>query len=168
VFENQVTSAQDAVPYVPCQSTRTPDLGGEHETYRSLAGRVFGIAAVLGAASFGLPHYAAAAPPGALKALDTDNDGTVDLAEAKAAASKLFDKLDRDHDGTLDRRELRGRMVSKEFGAADGDHDGTLDKDEYLAVVEKSFKAADRDNDGTLDAKELSAARGRALLRLLR
>jgi Ca2+-binding EF-hand superfamily protein len=58
-------------------------------------------------------------------------------------------------------------MVSKEFGAADGDHDGTLDKNEYLAFVEKSFKAADRDNDGTLDAKELSAARGRALLRLL-
>jgi hypothetical protein len=134
----------------------------------ALAGRVFGIAAILGVASFGLPHYAAAAPPGALKALDTDNDGTVDLAEAKAAASKLLDKLDRDHDGTLDRRELRGPMVSKEFGAADGDHDGTLDKDEYLAVVEKSVKAADRDNDGTLDAKELSAARGRALLRLLR
>jgi Ca2+-binding EF-hand superfamily protein len=127
-----------------------------------------GFAAIIGAASSALPHYAVAAPPGALKALDTDNDGTVDLTEAKSAASKLFDKLDVDHDGTLDRRELRGRMVSKEFGAADGDHDGTLDKDEYLAFVEKSFKAADRDNDGTLDAKELGAARGRALLRLLR
>src|SRR5262249_41499269 len=44
-----------------------------------------------------------------LKTLDPDNDGTVDLAEAKSAASKLFDKLDRDHDGTLDKRELRGR-----------------------------------------------------------
>jgi Ca2+-binding EF-hand superfamily protein len=128
---------------------------------------VFGFAAILGAASFGLTHHAEAAPRSVLKALDTDNDGTVDLAEAKAAASKLFDTLDRDHDGTLDRRELRDRMVSKEFGAADGDHDGTLDKDEYLAFVEKSFKAADRDNDGTLDAKELSAARGRGLLRLL-
>ena len=80
----------------------------------ALAGRVFGFAAIL-AASLGLPHHVAAAPPGALKALDTDNDSTVDLAEAKAAGSKLFDKLDRDHDGTLDRRELRGHMVSKEF-----------------------------------------------------
>jgi hypothetical protein len=101
------------------------DIGGNMK-HIAIAGRVLGFAAIL-AASLGLPQHAAAAPPGALKALDTDNDGTVDLAEAKAAASKLFDKLDGDHDGTLDRRELRGRMVSKEFGAADGDHDGTLD-----------------------------------------
>src|SRR5271170_1827934 len=125
------------------------------------------LAAILGSASMGHTP-SAAATRGALQALDTDNDGTVDLAEAKAAASKLFDMLDRDRDGTLDRRELRGRMVSKEFGAADGDHDGTLDKDEYLAFVEKSFKPADRDNDGTLDAKELGTARGRLLLRLVR
>jgi hypothetical protein len=53
----------------------------------AIAGRVLGFAAIL-AASLGLPQHAAAAPPGALKALDTDNDGTVDLAEAKAAASR--------------------------------------------------------------------------------
>src|SRR6202163_4029145 len=41
-----------------------------------------------------------------IRMFDTDNDGTVDLAEAKKAASALFDKLDRDHDGTLDKREL--------------------------------------------------------------
>jgi Ca2+-binding EF-hand superfamily protein len=41
---------------------------------------------------------------------DTDNDGTVDLAEAKKAASALFDRLDRRKDGTLHRRELRGRL----------------------------------------------------------
>jgi len=42
---------------------------------------------------------------GLLQTLDPDKDGTVDLAEAKDAASKLFDKLDRDHDDTLDKRE---------------------------------------------------------------
>jgi Ca2+-binding EF-hand superfamily protein len=63
-----------------------------------------------------------------LKTLDPDNDGTVDLAEAKSAASKVFDKLDRDHDGTLDKRELRGRVSAKDFAAADPDNDGTLDK----------------------------------------
>src|SRR4051812_8296638 len=102
-----------------------------------------------------------------LKMLDPDNDGTIDLAEAKSAASKVFDKLDRDHDGTLDKRELRGRVNAKDFAAADPDNDGTLDKNEFLALVEKRFKAANPDNDGTVDAKELKSAAGRSLARLL-
>jgi hypothetical protein len=100
--------------------------------------------------------------------LDTDNDGTVDLAEAKKAGSAVFDRLDRDHDGTLDKRELAGRLSAKQLAAADPDHDGTLTKDEYLAVVEQRFNAANPDKDGTLDAKELSSAAGKALLSLLR
>src|SRR5712671_2954423 len=82
-----------------------------------------------------LPALAKSPRTGPIGMLDTDNDGTVDLAEAKKAASALFDKLDRDHDGTLDRRELAGRLSAKEFAAADPDHDGTLTKDEYLAGV---------------------------------
>jgi hypothetical protein len=73
-----------------------------------------------------------AAPSRAMRLLDTDNDGTVDLEETKKAASTLFNKLDRDHDGTLDRRELRGRLSATEFASADPDKDGTLSKDEYL------------------------------------
>jgi hypothetical protein len=103
-----------------------------------------------------------------LKMLDPDNDSTVDLAEAKSAASKTFDKLDRDHDGTLDKRELRGRVNAKDFAAADPDNDGTLDKNEFLALVEKRFKAANPDNDGTIDAKELKSAAGRSLVLLLK
>jgi len=98
---------------------------------------------------------------------DTDNDGTLDLAEVKKAASALFARH-RDHDGTLDRRELAGRLSAKELAAADPDHDGTLTADEYLAVVERRFNAANPDKDGTLDAKELNTRAGRALLRLLR
>ena len=99
---------------------------------------------------------------------DTDNDGTVVLAEAKKAASALFDKLEHDKDGTLDKQELGRRLSAKELAAADPDHDGTLIKDEYFAVVEKRFKVADTDNDGNLDAKELNTEAGRALLRLLK
>jgi Ca2+-binding EF-hand superfamily protein len=102
-----------------------------------------------------------------VKMLDTDNDGTVDLNEAKKAASALFARLDRDHDGTVDKRELAGRLSAKELAAADPDHDGTLTLDEYLAVVEQRFNAANSDGDGTLDAKELKTPAGRALLRLL-
>ncbi len=99
---------------------------------------------------------------------DTDNDGTVDLAEAKKAGSDLFDKLDTDHDGTLTFKELHGRMSRKEFAAADPDKDGTLTKEEYLAVVERRFKAADKDHDGTLSNWEFQTPKGRALVRLLR
>jgi Ca2+-binding EF-hand superfamily protein len=116
----------------------------------------------------GFPAFAKSRHADALQMLDPDHDGTVDLDEAKKAASALFDKLDRDHDGTLDKRELAGRLSAKEFAAADPDHDGTLSKDEYLAVVEQRFNAADPDHDGTLDAKELSNKAGRSLLRLLR
>src|SRR5882672_9789691 len=94
-----------------------------------------------GAVLIALPAWAK--PKSVLAMLDTDNDGTVDLAEAKKAASALFDKLD-------------------------PDKDGTLTKDEYLAVVEQRFKAANPDNDGTLDARELRTKAGKALLRLLR
>ncbi|WP_407180532.1 EF-hand domain-containing protein [Bradyrhizobium sp. STM 3562] len=114
-----------------------------------------------------LQVFAAGRRPDPIKMFDTDNDGTLDLAETKKAASALFAKLDRDHDGTLDRRELGGRLSARELAAADPDHDGTLTLDEYLAVVEQRFNAADPDKDGTLDAKELKSRAGRALLRLL-
>jgi len=103
----------------------------------------------------------------AMRLLDTDSDGTVDLEEAKKAAAKLFDKLDGDRDGTLESSELRGRLSRAELSASDPDKDKTLSKDEYLALVEKRFKAADSDNDGTLDDKELHSRAGQALLRLL-
>jgi Ca2+-binding EF-hand superfamily protein len=121
--------------------------------------------AIIALAGRNLPAWAASGP---IRLLDTDNDGTVDLAEAKKAATALFERLERDHDGTLDKRELAGRLSAKELAAADPDHDGTLTKDEYLAVVEQRFNAADPDKDGTLDAKELNSAAGKALLRLLR
>jgi Ca2+-binding EF-hand superfamily protein len=121
--------------------------------------------AAISAILLGWPAFAA--PSRAMRQLDTDNDGTIDLEEAKKAASTLFDKLDRDHDGTLDRRELAVRLSAAEFNSTDPDKDGTLSKDEYLKVVEERFKAADPDNDGTLDEKELRSRAGQVLLRLL-
>src|ERR1700678_1651069 len=99
---------------------------------------------------------------------DTDNDGTVDLAEAQKAGAAAFDKLERDHDGTLDKHELTRRLSAAELAASDPDHDGTLSKEEYLAVVEQRFKAGDTNNDGTLEPQELGTKAGRALLRLLK
>ena len=127
---------------------------------------VLGLAATVVAVN--VPTLAASRSASPVKMFDTDNDGTLDLAEVKKAASDKFAKLDRDHDGTLDKRELAGRLTGKELAAADPDHDGTLTSDEYLAVVEQRFNALNRDNDGTLDAKELRSTGGKALLRLLK
>lgn len=103
----------------------------------------------------------------ALNAVDPDNDGKLDLAEAKRAALKTFRRLNTDKDGTLDRKELRGRVGLFEFLRANRDKDKTLDKAEYLALVEARFKAANRDGDGTIECRELESLRGRRLMRLI-
>lgn len=123
--------------------------------------------AITGLIGVATPALARSAKSDPVARFDTDNDGTVDLAEAKKAAGALFDKLDADKDGTLDIKELQGRMSRKEFAAADPDHDKTLTKEEYLAVVEQRFKAADPDNDGTVSVSEFHTLPGRALVRLL-
>ncbi len=102
-----------------------------------------------------------------MKALDPDNDGTMDLHEARKAALALFDRLDRDKDGTLDLKELSGRMTKRELRAADPDHDKTIDKREFMKVVEARFKAANPDKDGTIDCRELGTPAGKSLLRIL-
>ena len=60
------------------------------------------LAAITGLAGIGATQVAFAKGSSPVALFDTDNDGTVDLAEAKKAASDLFDKLDHDKDGTLD------------------------------------------------------------------
>jgi len=125
------------------------------------------LAAITGLACTGMAVDASARSHSPVARFDTDNDGTVDLAEAKKAAGNLFDKLDTDKDGTLDIKELKGRLSRKDFVAADPDKDKTLSKDEYLAVVEQRFKAADGDNDGTVSATEFRTRSGRALLQLM-
>jgi EF hand len=126
---------------------------------------LMGVAATLAAGNL---HALAASRANPVKMFDTDNDGTLDLAEVKKAASALFAKLDGDHKGALDKRALGGRLSAGEVAAADPDHDGTLTLDEYLAVVERRFNAANPDKDGTLDGKELNTRAGQALLRLLK
>ena len=104
-----------------------------------------------------------------LKIWDTDNDGTMDLAEATKAAAAKFDSLERDHDGTLDMKEMAPTKVDKAaFTKADPDKDGTLTKQEYLTIVEVRFKSADPDHDGTVSAAELKTQAGQALGLLLK
>ena len=101
-------------------------------------------------------------------AIDNDKDGTIDLSEVKAVASRRFDQLDRKRTGTLTRAQLgRLRVNRDEFAAADPDNDGTLSKDEYLALVEKRFNALDSDHKGTLTLQEFNSRKALPLRRLL-
>ena len=102
-----------------------------------------------------------------MKKINPDGDGTVDLAEAKAAGKAMFKQLNPDKDGTLDMKELKGRISEADFKAANPDGDGTLDMDEYMALIEKLFKEANPDGDGTLDEAELKSPAGQKLLALI-
>jgi Ca2+-binding EF-hand superfamily protein len=124
-------------------------------------------AKLLASALFVAATTVAYASPEALKALDPDNDGTIDLAEALAGAKAKLAKLDPDKDGTLDAKELTGILDEAALKAADPDNDGTLDQKEYDAVVETKFKAANPDDDKTIDAKELASPAGQELLLLI-
>ena len=103
----------------------------------------------------------------ALKSIDGDNDGKLELAEAKKAAESAFDRLNADKDQSLDRKELKGHLSKKQEKAGDTDNDGTLDKAEFVAIVEKLFTAANTDKDNALDCAELKSKAGRAMMRLL-
>lgn len=113
------------------------------------------------------PLHARISSAAILHMLDTDNDASVDNAEAKKAATMLFDRLDSDNDGTLDAKELRGRLSEEEIVAGNPQHNKTLTKDEYLAIVDKRFKAADSNHDGKVDIQELSSLSGDILVKLL-
>ena len=117
----------------------------------------------------GLP--AAAAPASkhgaAMRTLDPNGDGAIDLAEARKVAAALFDRIDHNKDGLLNKRELGGRVTPQEFAVADRNRDGKLSKEEYLSVVESRFKAADAHNTGKVSERELFSRAGRPLARLL-
>jgi EF hand len=109
----------------------------------------------------------------AIKMIDTDKDGTIDLAEVKAAAAAVFLKIDRGHDGIVGAQDLAGRMVTVEQ-LSQGPNPWMFwrtrtryTKDQYLVLAETWFVAVDANNDGTVDAKELQTAAGQQLLKLL-
>ena len=105
---------------------------------------------------------------GSLTAADTDKDGTIDLTEAKAAASAEFDKLDKDKDGTLDLKEVAHHVSKANFSAANPDNDKTLTKDEYLALWPSCSRRPIRKAMGPSNSKELHSKAGIALDRAIR
>lgn len=114
------------------------------------------------------PHHAGKAME-MFKKHDTDNDGTLDRTEAKAAPfiDRHFDAIDTDKDGTISMDEVQAFSKAKmgdmkamgeaRFKAADKDGDGTLDATEAKAMphVAKHFAEIDADKDGTVSMEEI-------------
>jgi Ca2+-binding EF-hand superfamily protein len=127
-----------------------------------------GTSVILAAPCMAQSTASSAKADAAIKSLDTDKDGTLDLTEAKTAADQRFAALDADHDGTLERKEFAAiGLTTAEIRKVDTDKDGKLDKDEYLSIVQARFAAADADHDGTLSGAELAGPAGKAVLALL-
>ena len=132
------------------------------------------LACVLLAAGVGMsmvPASVSAQTSGAdaIKMLDTDHDGTLDLAECKAAAAAMFDKLDADKSATLDQQELgdRGTITIVESPHHTMFFQTRPSKADYVGFVVKRFDVVDPDHEGKLDAKELDTPAGQALVKLL-
>jgi Ca2+-binding EF-hand superfamily protein len=144
-------------------------LGGEAELARRFAVNKFiAIISVAGTLMLAASSMAMAGKAAdAMKVLDPDHDGTIDLKEAEAGAYKVFHAINPDKDGTVDKKELSGRVSEGALKKADPDSDGTLDWAEYKALVAERFAKANPDNDGTVDEKELKTPAGKKLLKLI-
>jgi Ca2+-binding EF-hand superfamily protein len=96
---------------------------------------------------------------------DSDDDGTLDMAEVETAGATIFATLDKDKEGTLDAGELAGRLSADELQDLDSNRSGTLDRNEYAKAVAIRFRNADA--NGALDAREVATPDGAALLKLV-
>ena len=116
-----------------------------------------------------LPVSAKSRGTNLIRMLDTDNDGTVDLAEAKKAASGII------RPGWKATRTARWINANWPGGCPPRSWPPpipttTVRSQETSILLSSSSASAPPtpDHDGTLDSRELNSAAGRALLRLLK
>lgn len=117
----------------------------------------------------GLSATSAHAMSGAevLKAINHDNDQTLELPEAIAAAAGVFDGLSKDKGQTVTRTDTSDRLNESDWSKVNKDRDQTLELDEWLTVARTRFNAADANHDGKLDAKELDSPAGQSLVKIM-
>ncbi len=117
-----------------------------------------------------------------MKALDTDQDGTLSASEI-SNASKTLMQLDKNGDGILSADEMRpdpssmpggfagagpgakgpvnGQMMGKLFETRDKNGDGKLTGDEIPERFQDKMKMIDKDGDGSITKAEFASAAAR-------
>lgn len=121
-----------------------------------------------------LPTVAQAAEQ--LTQADTNKDGKISRAEAKAAQNRSFERLDSNGNGELDRQEFdkgqpglpanadeqdkqrRQRIIKGWFDNIDSNGDGKISKSEYQQAVAPYFDRMDGNGDGSISSDELKKA----------
>ena len=117
-----------------------------------------------------------------MKALDTDQDGSLSASEI-ANASKTLVQLDKNGDGIISNEEMRldpsampggiagggpgangqfaGAMMGKMFQKSDANGDGKLSGDEIPERMRDKLKMVDKDGDGSVSKSEFAAMAAR-------
>lgn len=111
--------------------------------------------------------------------MDTNKDGSITVAEMRAARGEMFTRIDSNKDGKVTKAEAeagrkrgpgpggdgRGGPGGPEgrgggLAAADTNKDGTVTRAEWDAQPLPMFDRADANNDGKLTMQEMAALRG--------
>jgi hypothetical protein len=126
---------------------------------------MFVAAAVLAATTAGALAQGPARGGGMLERLmaaDTNGDGAITKAEARAAREAAFARLDTDGDGFIAADERAGKAGKKGkggFGGGDTNGDGKISKAEFMAAPYRAFDRFDTNKNDILEASEIAAAR---------
>lgn len=102
-----------------------------------------------------------------LRAVNHDNDQTLELPETIAAAAGVFNGLSKDKGQTLTHTDTSDRPNESDYSKANKDRDQMLELDEWLVVTQTRFNAADANHDGKPEAGELASPAGQSLVKIM-
>ncbi|HEX8571678.1 MAG TPA: hypothetical protein VF759_02875 [Allosphingosinicella sp.] len=142
-----------------------------------------GAAAAAALLAGGALYANAGGPRGPMAKFDSDGNGAVSLAEARAGAAKMFEGADSNKDGRVTQEEMRAFHAKMGHGKPGGHHrggghhggppkgdagrgpmhldsdgDGALSLAEAQSGIERHFVEIDSNRDGSITEAEMRAA----------